>query len=543
MNKKICVLFVIWFSMGIFCAQANAATMRYALIVGNNTGVDNDGTTPFMPLKHAEKEARKLKHKLIGLSNFAPDAKRTLLLTSVSKHDVRRAITRLVVQKKKDEALLGKMESIFLFYFTGHGLQGRLLMEDGALYSKEIGQMFEKVDADFAVGIFDACHSGSLSPKGVVPTPGLNMFKEMPKEVLNAKGRIWYVSSSAKQVSYEDNRIGGVFTHFFMEALTDAPQSGPGITLDSIWNYAREKTVKYTASQNKMQVPQQYISNLKSSAPVFFSFPKKRTATMYLSESLYGRFALSYAGGQLIEIITKKEGKRKRVALYSGDITMSYIQNDELVHVKTFHVENGGELYLRSPSDFEGGAPVGHRNQTLWAKGDVDMPSMELRRQSPSASLMTGISYGYGIATNGVLAAGHMISVPIRLDLASIYLVGTVGYVSENWDYPTWGYNTNGFLASANAAWSIDFSSNRIGLGVDFEYMLLWQYFNTGEQRRSNSYSPAARATLLLRKNKAFSASVYMRTGAVYSQAASNMSQYYWAFTAGAGMSIYFRVL
>ncbi|MBN2342441.1 MAG: caspase family protein [Deltaproteobacteria bacterium] len=528
---------------GMMSSTAMAVTMRYALIVGNNTGVDSDGTTPFMPLKHAEKEAYRLKQKLIGLSNFASDSKRTLLLTGATQKDVRNAVLRLAAQKRKDEQTLGKMESIFLFYFTGHGLEGRLLMKDGALYADEIGKLFEKVNADFAVGVFDACHSGSLSPKGVVSTPGFNMFQEMPREVLNAKGRIWYVSSSAEQVSYEDSNIGGVFTHFFMKGLTDAPKNGPGITLESIWNYARERTVAYTAKQNRLQVPEQYISNFKSSAPVYFSFPKKRTATLQLSKGLHGKFALTYADGQLTEIIEKKPGKPKLVALYAGDITLSYIQGEEVLHVKKFHVEEGGELILRSLSDFAPETPLASSTQTLWAKGTDDLQTLELRKQTAGTSMLLGLTYGYGVASNGVLSSGHMVSVPVRFDTRRWLFGASAGYVADRESYVAWGYRADSLAAVAETALAFDIHSNRLGLGVDFQYMHLWQEFETKRHQQSNSYSPAGRITWLMRKDKRFSAALFVRTGAVYSKAASALHDYYWAFTAGAGMSIFLRVL
>ena len=39
-------------------AFARGVTMRYALVIGNNIGVDEDGTQPFPALMHAEQEAK-----------------------------------------------------------------------------------------------------------------------------------------------------------------------------------------------------------------------------------------------------------------------------------------------------------------------------------------------------------------------------------------------------------------------------------------------------------------------------------------------------
>ena len=37
---------------------AKAVTLRYAIVIGNNSGVDHDGHEPFDRLRHAEREAR-----------------------------------------------------------------------------------------------------------------------------------------------------------------------------------------------------------------------------------------------------------------------------------------------------------------------------------------------------------------------------------------------------------------------------------------------------------------------------------------------------
>ena len=529
-----------------FLMNANdvfAATIRYALIVGNNSGVDHDGTRPFSPLKYAEKEARKLKNKLVGLSNFAADSKRTLLLTNASRQDVRSAIARLARQKQTDKQMLGDTESIFLFYFTGHGLQGRLLLKDGPLYSRELGQMFEKVNADFAVGVFDACHSGSLSPKGVVATPGFNMFKEMPKEVLNARGRVWYVSSSAKQVSYEDDRIGGVFTHFFMKALTDAPRSGPGITLDSIWNYARKKTVQYTRQQNRNQEPQQYISELKSSAPVYFSFPLKRTAKLRMSRELFGRYALSYADGQLTELIDKKQGVPKTISMYPGKVTLSYIQGDTVTLVKTFHVTDGGELILRSPSDFDAAVPLAYRSETLWAKGTDDLQTLELHRKTKGTSMLMGGSYAYRYAANGLLTSGHLITLPVRLDFRRFYLEGAAGWMGEDKDSGNWGFDADYLVISGEGGPVIDLNSNRLGLAVDMAFIHVWQEFNNSVRQQSDAWSFGAKASWLFNKDRNINASFFLRGGPVYAKGASASMERFWGFAVNAGVNLFFRVI
>lgn len=534
------------FLFGLFLAvsgEAGAATVRYALIVGNNTGVDSDGSSPFTALRYAEKEAEKLKQKLVGLANFTADSKRTLLLTGATRADVKKAIARIARQRRADAATLGDMDAIFLFYFTGHGLQGRLLMEDGPLYASELGRMFEQVDADFAVGVFDACHSGSLSPKGVVSTPGFNMFSEMPKEVLNARGRIWYVSSGARQVSYEDTRLGGVFTHFFIRALTEAPRSGPGITLDSIWNYAREKTVQYTRKQNRTQEPQQYISELKSSAPVFFSFPLERTASLEMSKELHGQFVLSYADGQLTELIEKRAGARKKVPLYPGEVTLSYVDGDTITFSRSFYVENGGELVLHRQSELNAATPLAYSSDTLWSKGMDDLQTIELRQKHMRVSMLIGGSYSYSYTANGLLSNGHMVSMPLRLDFPRFYLGMRSGWMGEDRDSGVWGYDADSLTVSVEGGPAVDIYSSRLAIGLDVEYMHVWQEFNDASLQQSNSVGFGGKATWLFHKDRRFNAAVFLRAGATWAKAASASREHFWGMSLNAGLNLYVRTI
>jgi hypothetical protein len=171
--------------------------------------------------------------------------------------------------------------------------------------------------------------------------PGLNLFRALPKDMLSARGNVWLVSSSPTQVSYEDQRLGGVFTHFFLEALERAEPDGPGITLERIWNYARSETVIYTTARDRPQTPKQIVSKLESSAPIYFSFPSARDARPVLSASVRGRFLLAYQGGHVSELIEKQEGETVALDVYPGRARLLFVAPEG----RTEH-----ELELRSRS-------------------------------------------------------------------------------------------------------------------------------------------------------------------------------------------------
>ena len=115
----ICVLLMVWMATNV-----HAVTLRYAIVVGNNNGLDEDGKEPFPRLKHAEREALLLREKLVLLSNFDPSPTRTVLLLGATREQVRQSVAGIVKQKERDVDSLGGVDTLFAFFFTGHGLSG-----------------------------------------------------------------------------------------------------------------------------------------------------------------------------------------------------------------------------------------------------------------------------------------------------------------------------------------------------------------------------------------------------------------------------------
>lgn len=472
------------------CVQA--VTLRYAIVIGNNIGVDVDGEQPFPPLKHAEKEARRLKDKLIGTANFDASNDRTILLNGATRADVKSAFAKLADQKKADRALFGSLDSIFLFYYTGHGLKGRLLLQDGPLASTEIVDLFKSINADLSVGIFDACYAGSLDglleEKGIRVTPGLNMFENLPQEVLSVKGNIWYVSSGAGEPSYEDKELGGIFTHYFIEALTSADKEGPGITLDSIWKYVRKKTKAYAASNHRRQAPEQLISRLHATAPVYFSFPISRSAELVLSEAFSGRFALTYADGNLVEIIEKRAGNKKILRVYPGDARLLVLDNPPLNQANyEISLKKGRAVVLQTPEEAVPYSTVGYRSNVLVVKGGGNKDQFKATVIEPGTTVMGGIGYGATFAGKEMLHPRHRISASLRLDrrlfnVAVRLFYGVERRHPDEWEWQYAAHLMGGEIQSGYG-WRIKRFHPSLGFGVSAAR--IWQFFKGVKKPKS----------------------------------------------------------
>jgi hypothetical protein len=528
--------------------SVGAVTIRYALIIGSNIGTDANGKQPFPPLLHAEREASLLKERLVGVSNFDSSQKRTVLLKGATTEEVQAAFKALADQKKRDEAVFSDMESIFLLYFTGHGLSGRLLLKDGPLTSRELSFLFNSVKADFSVGVFDACYAGSLdnalSEKGIRATPGLNLVRDLPSEVLSAKGSIWYVSSGSGQPSYEDDKLGGVFTHFFIEALNNAEPDGPGITLDRIWQYARSHTTSYTALRRRAQVPEEIIAKFRAKAPIYFSFPVERSATLVLSEGIEGHFALTYAEGRLTEMFEKQAGSRSRIAVYPGAVRLIQIGNSASATVEhAFTLAPGGKLVLDTMKESSSIPAVGERADVLFAKGGGIHKKVTATRIDPGISALIGAGYAFSYASKEMLNPRHLFSIPFRLDIRRVLVGINVTYGRDTRDYPAWNYTAQSAGGGISGGYGFDVSFMRISTALSFSFAHIWQTFEPPADKTAWQFHPAFSAGILMPRKGPVFAEITVDLGPVFSAGSGLDADNTWRFSGGVGVAVYFRCL
>jgi hypothetical protein len=526
-----------------------AVTLRYALVIGNNIGVDADGNEPFPPLVHAEREASRLKKQLVEVSHFDPSSKRTKLLLSATRGEVTAAFKALSKQRQEDSRLFDNMESIFLLYYTGHGLSRRLLLSDGPLPAATLTNLFSEIGADFSVGVFDACYSGSLDnllkEKGIRPTRGLNMAKNLPEEVLSAKGSIWYVSSGAGEPSYEDKNIGGVFTHFFIEALASAEPSGPGITLDSIWKYAREKTVAYTAGHNRHQIPEQFVAKLRAKAPIYFSFPSPRSASLILSENLGGKFALSYGDGHLVEVFEKPKGRQKKLSVYPGKARLMVLDVGSKRPSHPIRFTPGNTVVIHTMPEPLPPLKMGEQYSPLFTKGTVSPENEEVSATAIASgpSWMTGVGYGATFAINDMLHPRHRFFIPLRVDIPRFTIEADGVFGMDTRKYATWSYDA--LLAGGLMRGAYRFDVGRfapsVGLGVSFAH--IWQQYKDVDSNRTGwQVHPQVTAGAVFPRTGKWFVALQASVGPLYAPGAAAGASSAWHVAGGVGLTGYFRV-
>ncbi|MCB9544192.1 MAG: caspase family protein [Myxococcales bacterium] len=350
---------------------ARAETHRYALVVGNNEGV-HPAVGAMPPLRHAERDARAIGERLVGYGRFDPE--RVRVVTGGDRAAVRAAAQALAARRAADRAAFGEHPALFVFFFTGHGAEGGLLTPGAPLDGDDIAAVFAEMDAALSVAVFDACHSGSLAvealrAKGAEPM-GFNPVAAVPQAALAARGTVWLMSSRPDEISYEHERLGGLFTHYFLDAFTAAPADRFGVSLDAMWEHARRQTALHARRLRRAQTPQRVARRLTETGPVYLSFPRARTARLVLGAAVEGEFFLSYPDETLVERVAKRKGAPLEVAVLAGPLVVSAVAADGTARpLWSTRVAEAARLWMDAGEGGAGAAPPGFERAGVEAKG------------------------------------------------------------------------------------------------------------------------------------------------------------------------------
>ena len=461
----------------LLAAPASAMTLRYAVVVGNNTQAD--GSMP--PLRHAEAEATRLGERLHTHARFSSE--RLVVLTAPSRVELFRAVETVAAQKREDGAALPNAATLFAFIFTGHGGRGgQLELRDGPVSSADIGRLFKVVDADFSLGVFDACFSGGMDPLdlglkgGIEPAP--NPFATLPSEVLNARGLLWLVSSESGQPSYEDPELGGVFTHYFSKALSVAEREGPGITIDAIWRYARMHTLQHTAAKRRPQSPAM-VARVRGTRFPYFSFPGERLAAVRLGPAVSGRLLFSYGADGLTEVVDKAPGTAQTIALYPGRVRLVHLQAGRARLDRELTL--GSDPLLLSAGSLSRQTRVGRQTTPLWAKGaDASLAGF---RETPASSVGGWAGYEFAPPTDSRLTPAHRIGAAVTYDYSQLSLLLGVAYGRADEAHATWRSGLNALVATLSTGGALDIGPTRLTLAGTAALHSLWQRFDDGVTR------------------------------------------------------------
>lgn len=251
---------------------------------------------------------------------------------------------------------------------------------------------------------------------------------------------MWFVSSQQGEASYEDEKLGGLLTHFFSEAFTAAAADGIGVSIEGMWEYARARTVAYASRRGQRQTPSKLVRNLDARGPVYFAFPRRRTSTLRFDESMQGTFLVRYDESSLVERVEKRSGAALDVAAYEGDVTISRLGADarESAPVRQLHLGGGSVVRLRQPGRPLPGHAPGFVEASLRSKGDLGELALTERRSQ--SVLLLGGGYRYAHAGPNQLAAANGGAAAVGLVYGRLALGLELGFSTTSTTFPAWSF-------------------------------------------------------------------------------------------------------
>ncbi|OGQ82893.1 MAG: hypothetical protein A2289_07390 [Deltaproteobacteria bacterium RIFOXYA12_FULL_58_15] len=465
------------------CGQAAAAgsNARFAIVVGNNHG--HTDAAQLKNLLHAEREARRLRDHLVDLGNF--DRNRVELLTGASRQQILDAADRLAKRHAEERKALGDTSTLFAFFFTGHGLGGELLTATDPITSEDLRNIFATMDATLTLGFFDACYAGQLDihSKGAVATPGFNPIEALPREILNAQGTMWFVSSQPDELSYEDEKLGGLLTHFFIEAFTLAETTGVGVPLENMWEYARSRTRAHAARFGRTQTPAKLVRQLEARGPLYLSFPKRRTASLAFDAAIDGEFLVQYEQGALVEKVTKAAGSELELPMYPGPISVVAMDTNATISL-TLPANTRVRI---QPEDLTLPKFIpGQRDSPIREKGEL--PGLLLTIPKDHVDLGLGAHYGLSLSGADFRWPTHYVGAHLWGIYGSwtLNLEASYGYGGQ--DLPSWSFAIDeiGARAYLGYGWNLGHAAHLeidVGAGPSWQ----WTSYNSGRNETSTT--------------------------------------------------------
>lgn len=220
--------------------RADAAVLRFALVVGSNTGEPTS-----TPLQHAERDAGKVADVLAELGDVPPE--HLVLLRSPTAEAVRGALERF-------EARFAALETgpddtvVFILYYSGHGTSEFLELGGTRLPIEELRERLRGSRARVRLAILDSCFSGAMiRAKGGHRAPSFPLTVD---DHFRSEGYAFMTSSSEDERSQESDEVrGSFFTHYLTSGLRGgADFSGDGVvTLSEAYRYTYHQTLKQSA--------------------------------------------------------------------------------------------------------------------------------------------------------------------------------------------------------------------------------------------------------------------------------------------------------
>jgi hypothetical protein len=239
-------------SLLLASAAASAASHRVAVVVGANRGALGRPD-----LRYSYRDAQNVAETLTQVGEFKPANVHVL-------HDPSPEVVLATLDKELKSLRASGGDSLLVFYYSGHSDGGALYPAGQPLRFSALRERLESTAATVRLGIIDACNGG-----GWTGAKGLHAAPPFPVQVpleLAGEGSVLIACSSGLESAHEsENLLGSYFTHHLVAALRGAadPRGDGVVTVTDAFAYAKERTVRDTASVSSQPQHPSFFMNLR----------------------------------------------------------------------------------------------------------------------------------------------------------------------------------------------------------------------------------------------------------------------------------------
>jgi hypothetical protein len=292
-------------------AWAQPRQVRIGLVVGNNLGKDTSRS-----LRYAEEEVGRLADLLKGAGDFDE----IVTLQGAGRSEIEKGLVQ--VRKRLEAAKSGGEQTLFLFYYSGHGDNEALEIGSERLLLRDLRSYLEQLSvADVRVAFVDACQSGALTGvKGGRRVPGYEVRLADPGQV---KGMAIVTSSTGNEFSQEsDDLKGSFFSQSIMAGLRGAADTSHDgqVTLSEVYQFAFKRTLASTAASPVGGQHPTYDYRMAGAGEVVLTRTRPRDARLAFAREAGATYTvLSQKAGDVIAEIPSSSTEDLYLAVPAGD--------------------------------------------------------------------------------------------------------------------------------------------------------------------------------------------------------------------------------
>jgi hypothetical protein len=453
-------LLILMLALAALPAALEARVERFALVIGNNRGLDRTRT-----LRYAERDAARVAGVLTELCDVG--GAHLELLTAARPAQVLQAVGRISAGMAAVELESGAPSVLYVF-FSGHSDGVDLEMGEERLAFAQLREALDATPADLKIVIVDSCRSGAFTgDKGGTPAPA---FDVRLVDTLDANGTAVITSASAAEAAQESEPVqGSFFTHHLLSGLQGAAdRNNDGrVTLSEVYEYAYHKTV--TGSLLTLRGPQHpsFDFSLTGRGDVVLADLARGVAALRFTGPAQGVFwVIDDASETVLAEVDKPPDTERRLALPRGRYLVAQ--------------RRGGQVLVQAVA-LDRGDEVAVLPERMTAR-DLDLLAVKGHARPPS-SLEVFAHYGLSSGSFHTLGVLHQANLGLRVDAGRFTFLPRLVYGDTSIDSGGLRYRVQQVGVESYALVRVDLQRLDLFYGLDLGGSWSRQLLVNGETR------------------------------------------------------------